>query len=90
VNNITISGLTFSNSNTVIVNRLARKAAAADALAKAKQYSTLIGKKLGSVRKIVDQNSDNYTPFYSDLNLYSLKVQSLQVPFGKVTASATV
>jgi uncharacterized protein YggE len=90
VNNITISGLTFSNSNTVLVNRLARKAAVADALAKAKQYSSLIGKKICSVRKIVDQNTENYTPFYSDFNLYSLNVKSLQVPYGKVTASATV
>ncbi len=90
INNITISGLTFSNSNTDLVNRLARKAAVADALAKAKQYTSLAGKVLGSVKQVVDQNSESYVPFFSDYNLYSVKLQSLQVPFGQVTASATV
>jgi uncharacterized protein YggE len=90
VNNITISGLTFSNSNTDLVNRLARKAAVADAVAKAKQYSTLSGKNLGSVKQIVDQNSENYVPFYADYSLYSFRAQVLQVPYGQVTASATV
>ncbi len=90
INNITVSGLTFSNSNTDLVNRLARKAAVADALAKAKQYSTLAGKMLGSVKQVVDQNVESYVPFFSDYNLYSVKLQSLQVPFGKVTASASV
>lgn len=82
--------MTFSNSNTDLVNRLARKAAVADALAKAKQYSSLAGKALGAVKQVVDQNAESYVPFYSDYNLYSLKSQSLQVPFGKVTASASV
>lgn len=90
VNNITISGLTFSCSNTDLANRLARSAAVSDAVAKAKQYSSLIGKNLGKVKKIVDQSNDNYTPFYSDSNLYSLNVQTLQVPYGKVTTSASV
>lgn len=90
VNNITISGLSFSNSNLDLINRQARSAAVADALSKGKQYSGLTGKCLGSVKKIVDQNIDNYVPFYSDVGLYSLKVQALQVPYEKVTASASV
>lgn len=57
INNITISGLTFTISNTALVNRLARKAAVADALAKAKQYATLGGKSLGTVQQIIDQNT---------------------------------
>lgn len=90
VNNITISGISFSNSNPDLANRLARAAAVSNALAKAKQYSTLSGKCLGAVKRIIDQNIDNYVPFYSDFNLYSLNVQTLQVPYGKVTTSASV
>lgn len=90
INNITISGLTFTTSNTALVNRLARKAAVADALAKAKQYAALGGKCLGSVQQIIDQNAESYVPFYSDLSLYSLGVQNLQIPVGQVSASATV
>jgi uncharacterized protein YggE len=90
VNNITISGLSFSNSNLDLVSRLARAAAVSDALAKAKQYSTLSGKCLGSVKKIVDQNIDIYNPSYLDSDIYSLKVQALQVPYDQVTASASV
>jgi len=90
VNNISLSSLTFSNSNTDVAYRLARKSAVSDALAKAKQYSTLACKKLGNVKKIVDQNIEYYTPYYSDFSLYSMKVQSLQVPYGQVTVSASV
>jgi uncharacterized protein YggE len=90
VNNITISGISFSNSNPDLANRLARSAAVADALAKAKQYSCLSGKTLGSVKKVVDQNIDNYIPYFADFNTYSLKVQTLQVPYGQVTTSASV
>jgi uncharacterized protein YggE len=90
VNNISLSSLTFSNSNKDTAYRLARKAAVSDALAKAKQYSTLACKRLGSVKKIIDQNVEYYTPYYSDFSLYSLKAQSLQVPYGQVSVSANV
>jgi uncharacterized protein YggE len=90
VNNISLSSLTFSNSNTDIAYRLARRAAVSDAVAKAKQYSTLACKKLGNVKKIIDQNIEYYTPYYSDFSLYSFKAQSLQVPYGQVSISASV
>lgn len=90
VNNITISGLSFSTSNLDQVNRLARAAAVSDALSKARQYAALSGKSLGLVKRIIDQNVDSYVPFYSDYARYSLSVQALQVPYGKVTTSASV
>jgi len=57
VNNITISGLTFSNSNSDLAYRQARKSAVSDALSKASQYCSLSGRMLSSVKKIKDQNS---------------------------------
>jgi uncharacterized protein YggE len=90
VNNITISGLSFSVSNTDQVNKLARAAAVSDALSKAKQYAALGGKSLGAVKRIIDQNVDSYVPYYSDYAKYSLSMQALQVPYGKVTTSASV
>lgn len=90
VKNITISGLSFSNSDTTLAYRQARKAAVADAVAKAKQYASLSGKSLGSVKSIVDQNNENYVPYSTDPNLYALKISSLQVPYSQVQTSAYV
>lgn len=69
---------------------MARAAAVSDALAKARQYSTLSGKALRSVKKVVDQNTDQLVPFFSDHKVYSAKVITGQVPYEKVTTSASV
>jgi uncharacterized protein YggE len=90
VNNISLSGISFSNSNTDLAYRQARKAAVSDAVAKANQYSTLSGRALGSIQRIKDQNTEYYTPYYSEYAVYSVRAQVLDVPYGKVQVSANV
>ena len=45
---------------------------------------------LGRVRQVIDQNYENYRPYYSDYNTFALKVQSLQVPYGKIQVQSNV
>ena len=63
VNNLTVSGFTFQNSNNTLAYRQARLAAVSDARAKATQYVSLSNRRLGNVRKVYDQNTENYVPF---------------------------
>jgi uncharacterized protein YggE len=56
VNNITVSGFSFTLYNKTAAASLARKTAISNALQTAKQYVALSGLKLGAVRKVVDQN----------------------------------
>jgi uncharacterized protein YggE len=56
VNNLTISGFSFTASNTSAAYRLARKTAVSNAQQSASQYCSLSGLHLGAVRKVVDQN----------------------------------
>ena len=61
-----------------------------DAYAKAQQYARLGGKKLESVRKIADQNSEIYRPYFMDSKLYTIQESFLQIPYGKVKVDARV
>ena len=90
INNITVSGFTFQNSDTASAYSLARKAAVSDSRAKVNQYASLTGKAVRGVRKVVDQNQDRYIPFSMNANYYALRAQTLEVPFGKVSVSARV
>jgi uncharacterized protein YggE len=54
VNNLTISGFTFTLYNSSAAYSLARKTAIGNAQQTAKQYASLTGLKLGAVRKVVD------------------------------------
>jgi uncharacterized protein YggE len=87
---IIISGFSFSNDDPSAAYRMARRAAVGDAYSKAQQYSSLSGLCLGSVRKVVDMNSEKYTPYLMNTDYYSLQSTSLQVPFGKVQVRASV
>jgi len=90
VKELTVSGFDFKNSNTEAGYRLARRAAVADARSKAEQYASLSGRKLGKVQKVIDQNNEQYVPFYMGASYYALQSQVLKVPYGKVEVSATV
>ncbi|CAM6001345.1 unnamed protein product [Sphagnum balticum] len=90
VNNITIGSLTFLNGNTDSAYSQARQAAFQDAQNKANQYANLSGIKLGSISKIVDQNTDNYVPYSIPPVQYQAQALTIQIPYGKVQVSATV
>lgn len=90
INNITITGFSFENSDSTLAYRQARLAAVNDARTKATQYASLSGRKLGSVRKVVDQNSESYVPFLVSSGEYSLRSQTLPLPYGQVQVSAGV
>jgi len=70
--------------------RQARIAAVQDARAKAQQYSSLSGRRLGKIKKIIDQNSDNFFPFFTDFNTFALKTAVLEVPYGDVRVQSNV
>jgi len=90
VSNITIGGLSFQNQDNSLALSAARKAAAGDALTKAKQYASLTGKPLGTIKKVIDQRQERYIPYALDSREFSLQSQVLSVPFGKVSVSASV
>lgn len=90
INNLTVSGFSFQNSNTTAAYRQARLAAVSDAKSKATQYVALSNRRLGNVRKVVDQNSENYVPFVLSANEYSFRAQTLNVPYGQVQVSSNV
>ena len=90
VSNTTIGGLSFQNQDNSLALSAARKAAAGDALTKAKQYASLTGKPLGTIKKVIDQRQERYIPYALDSREFSLQSQVLSVPFGKVTVSASV
>lgn len=73
VNNISLSGFTFQNSNTNLAYRTARRAAVADAEFKLAEYLLLSGKNSTSVVSIVDQNADSYIPYGISANYYSFQ-----------------
>ena len=61
-----------------------------DAKSKATQYATLSGRRLGTVRKVVDQNRESYVPFFVSSNEYAHRVQTGLIPFGQAQVSASV
>lgn len=85
-----ISGFTFTNYDPSGAYKKARRAAVADAYAKAKQYSDLSGLCLGGVRKVVDSNYERYSPFSMETDYYALQAKTLQIPFGKVQVQTSV
>ena len=89
IDGISLSGFTFSNSYPSKAYQVARQAAVTDAVAKVKQYSLLSGQSLGVVRKVVDQNTEQYTPFVMDAALYPFQAK-LGVESGKVLVQASV
>jgi uncharacterized protein YggE len=90
INNITITDFSFENSDTALAYRQARLAAVNDARSKASQYISLSGRRLGSVRKVVDRNTESYFPFVVSSGEYSLRSQTLPLPYGQVQVSAAV
>ena len=90
VSNTTIGGLNFQNQDNSLALSAARKAAAGDALAKAKQYASLTGRPLGAIKKVIDQKQERYIPYALDSREFTLQSQVLSVPFGKVTVSSSV
>jgi uncharacterized protein YggE len=90
INNITITDFSFENSDTALAHRQARLAAVNDARSKASQYISLSGRRLGSVRKVVDRNTESYFPFVVSSGEYSLRTQTLPLPYGQVQVSAAV
>ena len=87
---MTISGFSFQNEKNDEAYRLARRAAVKDAQSKAYQYADLSGKKLISIKKVVDQNRERYTPFFINSNEFAFQSQILQIPYGKVEVNAFV
>lgn len=67
----------------------ARAAAFTDAKNKLNQYLLLTASTSSSLKKISDLNSDVYTPYQTNANLYAL-ASKLQTPPGKVQISASV
>lgn len=91
VNNISLSGFSFQNSDTTQAYRLARFAAVADAQSKFLQYVMLSGRNSSiCVINIVDQNIDRYVPFDISPSFYSFQSNILSVPYGKVQVYANV
>lgn len=90
VNNVTISGLSFTNSNQVSAKQQARKAAFNNAQAKLGEYIGLTKLRNTGILQINDLNTDSYIPYASNVNQFQLAQSALQVPYGKVTVSASV
>ena len=91
VNNISLSGFSFQNSDTTQAYRSARFAAVADAQSKFLQYVMLSGRSSTSCAiNILDQNVDRYVPFDISPSYYAFQSKILSVPYGKVKVYANV
>jgi uncharacterized protein YggE len=90
--NVNIDSLSFGASNTTAALRQARIAAVADARTKFNQYLTLTSTRSQGVKQIIDLNSDQYTPFFSDVNSYKFSslVRKPFKPNVQVSASVNV
>ena len=84
IQKLSVGGLSFGSSDTREAYRKARWAAVSDAKQKAREYAQLGGRTLGGVKRVIDSNRESLRPFYSDYNTFSLKSQTVEVPYGKV------
>lgn len=86
--NITINSLQFYSSNPESGLSIARKAAFTDALDKFNQYLSLTKLKNGGLKKIIDLNSELYSPIQASYIQYDQSLVTL--PLGKIQVSASV
>lgn len=98
-----VSGITYDTSNREASKSLARKAALANALKKAKEYADMVNAKLGRILKI-DETNESYYPYYTSSSTgtaYGGQLASsatngmsvednLQIPVGKITIIVNV
>jgi uncharacterized protein YggE len=70
--NATVSNLVFDLYDKQGAFKLARRAAITDARNKLNDYLSLTSLREGGLKKINDLNSEVYTPYQSDPNLYAL------------------
>lgn len=89
VDGLSISGVTFDQSNRTLGVKQARKAAFEDAKKKAQEYANLSGMRLRKVTKIDALSSGNVRPFSTISDAFAGDFKT-QVPVRDVTISESV
>lgn len=87
--NASVSNLVFDLSDQRNALKNARTAAYRDALRKFVQYLLLTGQRSAGLKQVTDLNTEVYTPYQSNPELYALR-NKLSAPASKVEVSASV
>lgn len=90
INNITVNGVTFEQSNTALGQKQARKAAFASAQKQAIEYSQLSGLRVRKVVRIEALSSGNIIPYRTSADAFAGGNFKTLVPTRDVLVSADV